>query len=134
MASEKLRPGPKGFEGDPKSACVLVYPNGTGVPTFKSSKDCVASVARGATGVFNITLQDEYYRIAHVSALYCSTADNEDIYAQGGTMANLGTGTAAVITVKLKTAANNVDVTADAAKFISVGIIFEDSDTLLHTG
>ena len=115
------------FGAKPKSIDLLIFPDSTNAPTFKSTGG-VKSVARSAAGKFLVTLQDPYRKLRGVHATYNTAADNVDLYAQGGVVSNEGTTSPVTVVVKLKTGATNTDAAAaDPDNFISVMIDFEDS-------
>jgi|SRR3954471_18884414 len=88
----------------------------------------VASVARTAAGKFTVTLEDAYARLVTAQASYQSSSDAEDLVAQVGAIANLGTATPATIVIKTKAIGVNADPgTQDQNTSINVDLVFEDS-------
>jgi len=104
-----------------------IFPNAGSAPSFVSQGG-VADVALTAAGKFTVTGIHHFARLASFQATYVDPADNVDLYAQGGAVANLGTRTPWTAVVKLKTGATNTDAGAtDADRYISLDLRFEDS-------
>lgn len=127
MADRKLT-NVQAFGTKPKRVDLIIYPDAGNAPTWTSTGG-VASVDFTATGKYTITLQDTYRKLRAFHATYGTSADNVDLYAQAGAVANVGTTSAVTAIVKLKTGANNTNAAAAATdNRISVTLEFEDSD------
>jgi hypothetical protein len=88
----------------------------------------VTSVARTAAGKYTIQLDDAYAKLVTAQATYQGSGDAEDISAQIGVIANVGTSTPVTIVVKTKTGTVNTDpATTDVNTSINVDLVFEDS-------
>lgn len=120
---------PQGYEHTGRAYRFLLYPNGTGTPTVQGAG--VASVARSDTGQYLVTLMNNHYKLTGAKFQYLCAANNVDMYAQGGTVGNLGTGSSVTVYVKLKTGGTNTDVSAGATEFIAVELVFDDSAVVL---
>jgi hypothetical protein len=133
MASRTMTRGGYEFGTKVKTVRLRLFPNNTGDPTFTTgdgvttAANGVASVARSAAGKFLVTLSDPYRALLNFHATFSSAADNVDLYAQAGAVANLGTSTPVTAVVKLKTGSTNTDVAAAGDTFISIALTFEDS-------
>jgi hypothetical protein len=104
-----------------------IFPNAGSAASFVSQGG-VASVELSAAGKFLITCIGTHKALASFQATYVDTADNVDLYAQGGDVSNLGTTTPVTAVVKLKTGATNTNAGAsDANRYISVDLRFEES-------
>lgn len=124
-----FNPAPQGYEHTGRAYRFLLYPNGTGTPTVQGAG--VASVARSDTGEYLITLMNNHYKMTGAKFQYFCGANNVDMYAQGGTVGNLGTGSSVTAYVKLKTAGTSTDVAAGATEFIACELVFDDSKVVL---
>lgn len=104
---------------------------GRGINTVNSGlgvADGVTSVTRLSAGKFQVTLDDAYAKIVTVQTSYSGSSDTEDLYAQGGVLANVGTSTPVTLIVKTKTGTANTDPgTTDVNTHIDVDVMFEDS-------
>lgn len=120
---------PQGYEHTGRAYRFLLYPNGTGTPTVQGGG--VASVARSDTGQYLVTLQNAHYKMTGAKFQYLCAANNVDMYAQGGTVGNLGTGSSVTAYVKLKTGGTNTDVAAGATEYIACELVFDDSAVVL---
>lgn len=88
----------------------------------------VASVSRAAAGKFLVTLEDGYAKLVTAHATYQGSGDAEDLVAQIGVPANVGTSTPVLLMIKTKAGAANTDpATTDANTAIHVDLTFEDS-------
>ncbi len=112
---------------------LVIYPDAGNAPTWAATHG-VASVAFTATGKYTITLKNNFRYKRGILLGYNTAADNVDMYAQGGVVANEGTATPVTLVVKLKTGASNTNAAAaDPDNFISVGFIAEDSNAMGST-
>jgi hypothetical protein len=106
---------------------VKVFPNSGSAPSW-TSQGGVDDVALSAAGKFTITGLHHFARLVGFQATYVDTADNVDLYAQGGDVSNLGTTSAWTAVVKLKTGATNTNAgAANANRYISVDLAFEET-------
>lgn len=111
----------------PRQVCLTIFPDGSSTPTFKASWG-VTSVALTATGKFTVTLTGQYWKLRAGHCTYGTSADDVDLYAQLGVIANLASSSAVTVVVKLKTGATNTDAAAAGAdNRICVTLEFEDS-------
>lgn len=106
-----------------------IFPNGASAASF-TSQGGVASAVRSSAGKFLITGADgcNFRSLVSFQATYVDEQDNQDLLAQGGAVANLGTSSPFTAVVKLKTGATNTDnAAAGADRYISCELTFEDS-------
>lgn len=113
-----------------KMIFLVIYPDAGNAPTWAATH-AVQAVDFTATGKYTITLKHSYRKVRGLHATYNTSADNVDMYAQGGAVSNEGTATPITMVVKLKTGASNTNAAAAAAdNFISVCFVAEDSNAL----
>ena len=128
MANHPKNFAPQGYEHTGRAIRFLLYPNGTGTPTVQGMG--VSAVSRSDTGEYLVTLQDSHYKMTEFNhSLNCAAGSNNR--SQGGTISNLGTNNPVVFYIHTRSATANVDITAGAHEFISVSMVFDDSDVVL---
>ena len=120
---------PQGYEHTGRAIRFLLYPNGTGTPTVQGAG--VSAVSRSDTGTYLVTLQDEHYKMTKFQHSLNAGAGGSNNRSQGGTISNLGTGNPIVFYLMTRSATANVDISAGANDFISVEMVFDDSDVVL---
>lgn len=124
-----FNPAPQGYEHSGRAYRFLIYPNGTGTPTVQGAG--VASVSRSDTGTFLVTLMNAHYKMTKNAPVLTAGGTGSNNRAQGGTVGNLGTGSSVTAYYYIRSATANVDVSASAADFISVEMVFDDSAVVL---
>jgi hypothetical protein len=88
------------------------------------------SVARSATGKFTITFRDKFDHLVSAVATAQLAADNVDLVAQVGVY----TASAKTLVIKLKAAATNTDLAADADNRVNFVCVFANSATAPKRG
>lgn len=128
MAS-RIMDSPQEFGKKRKTIKVLIFPNDTGVPTWRSCGG-VASVTRSQAGRFLITLQDAYAKfVGHELAM--QTPNAGPFFPQLGTVSNVGTSTPVTAVVRVVNGSGTEgDTGPDANTSLSVTLDFEDSTAL----
>jgi ferric-dicitrate binding protein FerR (iron transport regulator) len=102
------------------------FPNTSTDPVFEDPGGSVASVAHAATGKFLVTLTDSYLELVGSSFQVHVTADDTDLYAQGGDEAVNAAG-GGTVEVNLKTGATNTNLAANANNFVTCMLMLRDS-------
>lgn len=127
MASRTMALASRVFEKEAKSIRLTFYPQGSGTtaPTVNANESRgVASVAQTATGLYTITLEDQYLRLVNKQISIQLSAANVDLTAQFGDI-DL---TAKTVKVRLMAAGTPTAMSADANNSVSVQLDFADSD------
>ncbi len=112
----------------PREIWCSFQPNGSGSPTlYAAGSRGVASVARSSAGKFLITLRDAFSKRGPVSVAIEHASDATDLTTQFAGFGNLGTSSAATITVRVKQGSTSKDLTLASTTWVHVCAHFEDS-------
>lgn len=126
MASRTMAPASRVFEKEAKTVRLTFFPQGSGTtaPTVPAaSSRGVASVVQTATGLFTITLQDQYARLVSKQISVQLASDAADVTPQFGAI-DL---TAKTVKVRLMSGNTPTALSADASNSVSVQLDFADS-------